>query len=101
MTKQTGTTSISANGYGLDYDGQRLNTLDHYSWTQGQRYREFGSGISYLITAQPGTSTWVSESMEVDDEVVAANMEVSWTTSAAGDRVEYWISADGGTHWFP
>ncbi|MCS5535427.1 MAG: hypothetical protein NZ802_06190, partial [Candidatus Poseidoniales archaeon] len=32
-------------------------------------------------------------------DVVAANMEVSWTTSAAGDRVEYWISADGGTHW--
>ena len=101
LTKQTGTTSISANGYGVDYDGQRLNTLDHYSWTQGQRYREFGSGISYLITAQPGTSTWVSESIEVDDEVVAANMEVSWTTSAAGDRVEYWISADGGTHWVP
>ena len=99
LTKQTGSTSISANGYGLHYDGQRLNTLDHYSWTQGQRFREFGSGISYLITAQPGTSTWVSESFEVDDEVVAANMEVSWTTSAAGDRVEYWISADGGTHW--
>ena len=99
LTKQTGSTSISANGYGLHYDGQRLNTLDHYSWTQGQRYREFGSGISYLITAQPGTSTWVSESFEVDDDVVAANMEVSWTTSAAGDRVEYWISADGGTHW--
>ncbi|SVC84813.1 uncharacterized protein METZ01_LOCUS337667, partial [marine metagenome] len=99
LTKQTGSPSIPANGYGLHYDGQRLNTLDHYSWTQGQRYREFGSGILYLITAQPGTSTWVSETMEVDDEVVAANMEVSWTTSAAGDRVEYWISADGGTHW--
>ena len=101
LTKQTGTTSISANGYGLHYDGQRLNTLDHYSWTQGQRFREFGSGITYLITAQPGTSTWVSESFEVDDEVVTANMEVAWTTSAAGDRVEYWISADGGTHWVP
>ena len=37
--------------------------------------------------------------MDVDEEIVAANMEVSWTTSAAGDRVEYWISADGGTHW--
>ena len=101
LTKQTGTTSISANGYGVHYDGQRLNTLDHYSWTQGQRYREYGSGIPYLITAQPGTATWVSESIEVEDEVVAANMEVSWTTSAAGDRVEYWISADGGTHWVP
>ena len=99
LTKQTGTTSISQNGYGLQYDGQRLNTLDHYSWTQGQRYREFGSGIPYLITAQPGTSIWVSETMDVDEEIVAANMEVSWTTSAAGDRVEYWISADGGTHW--
>ncbi|MDE0574105.1 MAG: hypothetical protein OSB32_00780 [Candidatus Poseidoniales archaeon] len=99
LTKQTGSTSVPANGYGLHYDGQRLNTLDHYSWTQGQRYREYGSGISYLITAQPGTSTWVSEIMEVDEAIVAANMEVSWTTSAAGDRVEYWISADGGTHW--
>ena len=99
LTKQTGTASISQNGYGLQYDGQRLNTLDHYSWTQGQRFREFGSGIPYLITAQPGTSIWVSETMDVDEEIVAANMEVSWTTSAAGDRVEYWISADGGTHW--
>ncbi|MEE2759252.1 MAG: hypothetical protein VYA86_04660 [Candidatus Thermoplasmatota archaeon] len=99
LTKQTGTASIPANGYGLHYDGQRLNTLDHYSWTQGQRYREFGSGISYLITAQPGTSTWVSETLDVEDDIVAANMEVSWSTSAAGDRVEYWISADGGTHW--
>ena len=101
LTKQTGSTSIPANGYGLDYDGQRLNSLDHYSWTAGQRYREFGSGISYLITAQPGTSTWVSDILEVNEDVVAANMEVSWTTSAAGDRVEYWISADGGTHWVP
>jgi len=101
LTKQTGTTSISANGYGVHYDGHRLNTLDHYSWTQGQRFREYGSGIPYLITAQPGTSTWVSESIEVDDDVVAANMEVAWSTSAAGDRVEYWISADGGTHWVP
>ena len=99
LTKQTGSVTISANGYGMDYDGQRLNTLDHYSWTQGQRYREYGSGITYLITAQPGTSIWVSETLEVDEEIVAANMEVSWSTSAAGDRVEYWISADGGTHW--
>ncbi|MEC9089920.1 MAG: hypothetical protein VYC11_00965, partial [Candidatus Thermoplasmatota archaeon] len=28
-------------------------------------------------------------------------MELSWSTSAAGDRVEYWLSADGGTHWVP
>ncbi|GIS43305.1 MAG: hypothetical protein Ct9H90mP16_03750 [Candidatus Poseidoniales archaeon] len=76
LTKQTGSVMISANGYGLDYDGQRLNTLDHYSWTQGQRYREYGSGITYLITAQPGTSIWVSETLEVGEDIVAANMEV-------------------------
>ncbi|MEC9089919.1 MAG: hypothetical protein VYC11_00960, partial [Candidatus Thermoplasmatota archaeon] len=60
LTMQTGTASISANGYGLHYDGHRLITLDHYSWSQGQRIRQFGSGIPYVITAQPGTSTWVS-----------------------------------------
>ena len=101
LTMQTGTASISANGYGLHYDGHRLVTLDHYSWTQGQRIRQFGSGIPYVITAQPGTSTWVSESFEVEDDIIAANMELSWSTTAAGDRVEYWLSADGGTHWVP
>ena len=99
LTKQQGVATISANGYGLQYDGQRLNTLDHYSWSGGQRYREFGSGLPYLITAQPGTSIWVSEALEVDDPVVAANMETAWSTTATGDRVEYWISADNGTHW--
>jgi hypothetical protein len=99
LTKQLGVNSISANGYGLDYDGQRLNTLDHYSWSGGQRYREFGSGILYLITAQPGTSTWVSEPKETSEAIVAANIEVAWTTTATGDRVEYWVSADNGTHW--
>ncbi|MDP6906859.1 MAG: hypothetical protein QF440_05525 [Candidatus Thalassarchaeaceae archaeon] len=99
LTKQQSITSISANGYGLHYDGHRFNTLDHYSWTQGQRYREYGTGITYLITAQPGTSTWVSNVVETDDPVVAANVALSWSTSAAGDRVEYWVSADNGVHW--
>jgi len=101
LTKQQGSVSIPANGYGLQYDGQRLNTLDHYSWSQGQRYREFGSGLTYLITAQPGTSIWVSEPLVTEEEVVAANMEVASSTTATGDRVEYWISADNGTHWLP
>jgi len=101
LTKQAGVASISQNGYGLQYDGQRLITLDHYSWSQGQQYREFGSGMTYLITATPGTSTWVSEPIVVDSEVIAANVDVSWSTTATGDRVEYWVSADNGTHWVP
>ncbi len=99
LTKQAGSPSISQNGYGLQYDGQRLNTLDHYSWSQGQQYREFGSGLTYLITPTPGTSTWVSEPVELDSDVIAANVDVSWSITAAGDRVEYWVSADNGTHW--
>ncbi|MEE2812087.1 MAG: hypothetical protein VX320_02600 [Candidatus Thermoplasmatota archaeon] len=106
MTSQPGSnlhksssTTIPANGYGVHYDGKRLNTLDHYSWTQGQRFREYGTGVPYLITAQPGTSVWVSETMETNDVIVAANMELSSSTSAAGDRVEYWLSSDNGTHW--
>jgi len=96
---RSSTNTVPANGYGMHYDGKRLNTLDHYSWTQGQRFREYGTGVPYLITAQPGTSTWVSETMETNNVVVAANMEISSSTSATGDRVEYWLSSDNGTHW--
>ncbi|MDP6899234.1 MAG: hypothetical protein QGF94_00145 [Candidatus Thalassarchaeaceae archaeon] len=99
LTKQQSIVTIPANGYGMHYDGNRFNTLDHYSWTQGQRYREYGTGLTYLITAQPGTSTWVSDVHETEEPVVSANMEVAWSTTAAGDRVEYWISSDNGTHW--
>ena len=100
LTQQQGARSIPANGYGLFYDGQRLVTQDYYSWSTAY-YREYGSGWAYEISPIPGTSTWVSESYETDDEILAANMEVDWSASAAGDRVDYWISADNGTHWEP
>ena len=100
LTQQQGARSIPANGYGLVYDGQRLVTQDYYSWSTAY-YREYGSGWAYEISPIPGTSTWVSEPQETEDEILAANMEVDWSASAAGDRVDYWISADNGTHWEP
>jgi len=99
LTKQQGQATISMNGYGMHYDGQRFNTLDHYSWSGNQMYREFGTGLTYLITAQPGTSTWISEPMELSETIVVANVETAWSITAAGDRVDYWVSADNGTHW--
>ena len=100
LTQQQGSRNIPANGYGLVYDGQRLLTQDYYSWSTAY-YREYGSGWAYEISPVPGTSTWVSEALSTEDEILAANMEVDWSATAAGDRVEYWISADNGTHWEP
>ena len=100
LTQQQGSRSVPANGYGLVYDGQRLLTQDYYSWSTAY-YREYGSGWAYEISPIPGTSTWVSESLGTDDEILSANMEVDWSATAAGDRVDYWISADNGTHWEP
>ncbi|MBD19212.1 MAG: hypothetical protein CMB13_06230 [Euryarchaeota archaeon] len=99
LTKQQGTTTISANGYGLYYNGQRLVTQDYYAWSTSPMYREYGSGWAYEITPMPGTSSWVSLPMDVGETILSANMEVSWSATAAGDRVDYWVSADNGTHW--
>lgn len=102
LVAQPGVTSIQEIGYGLQYDGKRLITLDcgYYSWGGGTLYlREFGSGLQYPTNPSPGTSTWTSDPIEVSDDLVAVNMETSWSATAAGDRVDYWVSADNGTHW--
>lgn len=98
LAKQTGERSISARGFGLYFDGERISLIDHYMWS-ARYYREYGTGWAYPISPQPGTSTWVSEPIITDDDVLQVNMETSWTATSAGDRVDYWVSADNGTHW--
>jgi hypothetical protein len=98
LAKQTGEVSIPDTGFGLFFDGQRLILIDHRQWSS-RYYREFGSGWAYPISPQPGTSTWVSEPFDVSDDILVANVETSWTVTSAGDRVDYWVSADNGTHW--
>ena len=99
---QSGIRNINQLGYGMYYDGQRLHTLDcgYYTWGGSTLYyRQFGSGIPYSSTATPGTSTWLSEPLNTDEEILAINMETHWSAPSTGDRVDYWISADNGTHW--
>ena len=98
LAKQTGEVSIPANGFGMYYDGERVITLDHYQWSS-RYYREYGTGWAYTISSQPGTSTWISETMDLSEDVLVANVETSWSVTSAGDRVDYWVSADNGTHW--
>ena len=98
LAKQTGERLISANGFGLYYNGIRLSLIDHNMWS-ARYYREYGSGWAYPISPQPGTATWVSEPIITNDDVLMANVETSWTATSAGDRVDYWVSADNGTHW--
>lgn len=98
LAKQTGERTISATGFGLYYDGKRLSLIDHYQWS-ARYFREYGSGWAYPISAQPGTSTWISEPIDTQSDVVAANIGTEWSASSAGDRVDYWVSADNGTHW--
>ncbi len=101
LTQQTGSVTISANGYGITYDGKRLCSMDYYSWSGSKLYREFGSSWTYPISPQPGTSVWLSPATETGSTLVAANVEVAWSATAAGDRVDHWVSADNGTHWVP
>jgi hypothetical protein len=102
LVAQPGVSSIQEIGYGLQYDGQRLLTQDcgYYSWGGGTLYyRQYGSGIQYPTNPAPGTSTWIGEPIEISEDLVAVNMETSWSATSAGDRVDYWVSADNGTHW--
>ena len=99
---QTGTRDITAKGYGLFYDGERLLTVDTGYSTWGSKtlyYREFGMGISYPTTPAPGTTTWIGETIVTEDDVVAVNVMNHWSAPTQGDRVDYWVSADNGTHW--
>lgn len=96
------TKQISRLGYGLQFDGERFVTVDcGYSTWSGATlyYREFGTGWMYETTPAPGTTTWYGEVVHSGDEVLSANVETYWSAASIGDRVDYWISADNGTHW--
>ncbi|MFL2968589.1 MAG: hypothetical protein ACJZ6A_05505 [Candidatus Poseidoniaceae archaeon] len=102
LVPQSGTIDITAKGYGLFYDGDRIMTVDSGYSTWGSKtlyYRELGMGISFPTTPAPGTTTWVGETIYTTDDVVAVNVENHWSAPSQGDRVDYWVSADNGTHW--
>ena len=104
LVPQTGTKDITAKGFGLYYDGQRLLTVDTGYSTWGSKtlyYREFGMGITYSTTPAPGTTTWIGETIETEHDVLAVNVKNHWSAPSQGDRVDYWVSADNGTHWEP
>ena len=42
---------------------------------------------------------WYGEVVQTGDDVLSANVETYWSAASIGDRVDYWISADNGTHW--
>ena len=93
--------SISSLGYGLFYDGRRFITVDsgYSTWSSSPSYHEFGTSWQYKTTPAPGTTTWFGPVVETDDDVLAINMETLWSAASIGDRVDYWVSADNGTHW--
>ena len=102
LVPQTGTRDITAKGLGLYYDGERIITVDsgYSTWaSKTLYYREFGMGISYPTTPAPGTTTWLGETIVTDEEVLAVNVANHWSAPTQGDRVDYWVSADNGTHW--
>ena len=102
LVPQTGTQDISAKGLGLFYNGERIITVDTGYSTWGSKtlyYREFGMGISYPTTPAPGTTTWIGETIVTEDDVLAVNFMNHWSAPSQGDRVDYWVSADNGTHW--
>ena len=102
LIPQTNTRQISRLGYGLQFDGDRFITVDSgYSTWSGASlyYREFGTGWMYETTPAPGTTTWYGPVTEYTDDVLSANVQTYWSAASIGDRVDYWISADNGTHW--
>jgi len=102
LVAQSGTRTIPQIGYGLMYDGERLNTVDcgMYYWGSTTLYfRQYGAGMAYPTNPAPGTSTWIAEPIITSSDVLSVNMETKWSAAATGDRVDYWVSADNGTHW--
>ena len=102
LVPQTGTRLLSALGYGLYFDGSRFVTVDcgYSTWSSSTLYyREYGTGWQYKTTPAPGTTTWYGPVTKTGDPVLSANMETYWSAASIGDRVDYWISADNGTHW--
>ena len=102
LVPQTGTRDITAKGLGLYYDGERLITVDsgYSTWSSKTLYyRVFGMGITYPTTPAPGTTTWLGETIVTEEDVLAVNVRNHWSAPTQGDRVDYWVSADNGTHW--
>ena len=93
--------SISSLGYGLFYDGRRFITVDsgYSTWSSSPSYHEFGTSWQYKTTPAPGTTTWLGPVIETTEDVLAVNVETLWSAASIGDRVDYWVSADNGTHW--
>lgn len=102
LIPETTTRQISRLGYGLQFDGQRFITVDsgYSTWSSTTLYyREFGTGWMYETTPSPGTHTWYGDVVVTTEDIVAANVQTYWSAASIGDRVDYWISADNGTHW--
>jgi len=102
LIPESNTRQISRLGYGLQFDGERFVSVDcGYSTWSGATlyYREFGTGWTYETTPAPGTTTWYGEVIESGEDVLSANVQTYWSAASIGDRVDYWISADNGTHW--
>ena len=83
------------------YDGRRFITVDsgYSTWSSSPSYHEFGTSWQYKTTPAPGTTTWYGPVIETPDDVLSVNMETLWSATSIGDRVDYWVSADNGTHW--
>lgn len=104
LTPLSNTKQITVLGYGLQFDGSRFITVDcSYSSFSSVTlyYREYGTGWSYPTIPAPGTTTWIGETINTTDPVLSVNIETYWSASSIGDRVDYWVSADNGTHWEP
>ncbi|MEC8152179.1 MAG: hypothetical protein VX068_05985, partial [Candidatus Thermoplasmatota archaeon] len=102
LIPESTTRQLSRLGYGLQFDGERFVTVDcGYSTWSGATlyYREFGTGWTYETTPAPGTTTWYGEVVRSGEDILSANVETYWSAASIGDRVDYWISADNGTHW--
>jgi len=102
LTPISKTKQINVLGYGLQFDGNRFITVDcgYSSFSSTTlNYREYGTGWEYRTIPAPGTTTWFGETIYTQEPVLSANMETYWSASSIGDRVDYWISADNGTHW--
>ena len=104
LVPQTNTKQINVLGYGLQFDGKRFITVDcSYSSFSSVtlNYREYGTGWSYETIPAPGTTTWYGDTIYTTKPVLSVNMETYWSAPTIGDRVDYWVSADNGTHWEP
>ena len=103
LVPQLGTRLISAlSAMASNTTGISFVTVDcgYSTWSSSTLYyREYGTGWQYETTPAPGTTTWYGPVTTSGEDIVAANMQTYWSAASTGDRVDYWISADNGTHW--